>query len=79
MAKLPGIDNVFAGVMGVLQAQTEALAALPQTVTSLTQAVRGLADADVRRWGSAGLLTSRNFGAACEYLPGKGRVATRRR
>ena len=44
MAKLPGIDNVFAGVLGVLQAQTEALAALPQTVSSLTQAVRGLAE-----------------------------------
>ena len=44
MAKLPGIDSVFAGVMGVLQAQTEALAALPQTVTSLTNAVKGLAE-----------------------------------
>lgn len=44
MAKLPGIDSVFNGVVGVLQAQTEALAALPGTVTALTQAVRGLAD-----------------------------------
>ena len=44
MAKLPGIDGVFNSVIGVLQAQTEALAALPATVTSLTNAVRGLAD-----------------------------------
>jgi hypothetical protein len=44
MAKLPGIDGVFAGVVGVLQAQTEALATLPATVTALTGAVRGLAD-----------------------------------
>jgi hypothetical protein len=44
MAKLPGIDGVFGGVMGLLQAQTEALAALPGTVTSLSNAVRGLAD-----------------------------------
>ncbi len=40
MARLPGIDALF----GVLQAQTEALAALPETVRSLTTAVRGLAD-----------------------------------
>ena len=44
MAKLPGIDGVFGSVMGLLQAQTEALAALPATVTSLTTAVRGLAE-----------------------------------
>jgi len=44
MAKLPGIDGVFGSVMGVLQAQTEALATLPATVTALTGAVRGLAD-----------------------------------
>ncbi|MDX6197911.1 MAG: hypothetical protein QOJ79_1062 [Actinomycetota bacterium] len=44
MAKLPGIDGVFGSVMNLLQAQTEALAALPATVTSLTAAVRGLAD-----------------------------------
>lgn len=44
MAKLPGIDGVFAGVLGLLQAQTEALATLPATVTSLSHAVRGLAD-----------------------------------
>jgi ABC-type transporter Mla subunit MlaD len=48
MAKLPGIDNVFNGVVGMLQAQTEALTALPQTVSSLTQAVRGLADTVTR-------------------------------
>lgn len=40
MARIPGIDGVFA----LLQAQTEALAALPGTVTSLNNAVRGLAD-----------------------------------
>ena len=40
MARLPGIDTVF----GVLQAQTEALAALPETVRALTAAVRSLAD-----------------------------------
>ncbi len=40
MARLPGIDTVF----GVLQAQTEALAALPETVRALTGAVRSLAD-----------------------------------
>jgi ABC-type transporter Mla subunit MlaD len=40
VARIPGIDGVFA----VLQAQTEALAALPGTVTALTSAVRGLAD-----------------------------------
>jgi prophage DNA circulation protein len=44
MAKLPGIDSVFGNVLGVLQTQTEALAALPGAVTSLTTAVRGLAD-----------------------------------
>ena len=44
MAKLPGIDGVFGSVMGLLQAQTEALAALPGTVTALSTAVRGLAD-----------------------------------
>ena len=41
---LPGIDGVFGGVLGLLQAQTEALAALPAAVTSLGNAVRGLAD-----------------------------------
>ena len=44
MAKLPGIDGVFGSVMALLQAQTEALAALPGTVTALSNAVRGLAD-----------------------------------
>jgi prophage DNA circulation protein len=44
MAKLPGIDGVFGSVMGVLQAQTEALAALPAAVTSLGNAVKGLAE-----------------------------------
>ena len=48
MAKLPGIDNVFNGVVGMLQAQTEALAALPATVSSLNQAVRGLAETVTR-------------------------------
>ena len=44
MAKLPGIDGVLNGVLGLLQAQTEALATLPATVTSLSNAVRGLAE-----------------------------------
>jgi ABC-type transporter Mla subunit MlaD len=44
MAKLPGLDGVVGGVTALLQAQTEALAALPGTVTALGNAVRGLAD-----------------------------------
>ncbi|GAC1441936.1 MAG: hypothetical protein NVSMB55_11150 [Mycobacteriales bacterium] len=48
MAKLPGIDGVFGSVAGsvaaLLQAQTEALAALPATVAALSGAVRGLAE-----------------------------------
>src|SRR3954452_3528658 len=48
MARLPGIDSVFNSVVGVLQAQTEALSTLPGTVTSLTQAVRGLAETVTR-------------------------------
>jgi ABC-type transporter Mla subunit MlaD len=40
MARIPGIDGLFA----VLQAQTEALAALPGTITALNGAVRGLVD-----------------------------------
>ena len=40
MARLPGID----GLLGLLQAQTEALAQLPAAVTSLTTAVRGLGE-----------------------------------
>src|SRR3954454_14994825 len=48
MARLPGIDSVFNSVVGMLQAQTEALSTLPGTVTSLTQAVRGLAETVTR-------------------------------
>ncbi|MCW2667377.1 MAG: uncharacterized protein JWN57_2339 [Frankiales bacterium] len=44
MARIPGIDSVWA----LLQAQTEALASLPEVVTSLTQAVRGLGDTVVQ-------------------------------
>ena len=44
MAKIPGIDSVVGGVLSVLQAQTEALAALPGAVQSLGVAVRNLAD-----------------------------------
>jgi ABC-type transporter Mla subunit MlaD len=40
MARIPGIDGLFA----VLQAQTDALAALPGTITALNGAVRGLVD-----------------------------------
>lgn len=40
MARIPGIDTAFA----LLQAQTEALAQLPDVVTSLTNAVRGLGE-----------------------------------
>ena len=40
MARIPGIDGLFA----ILQAQTEALAALPATVSALNATVRGLAD-----------------------------------
>ncbi len=40
MARIPGIDGVF----GLLQAQTEALAALPAAVSGLTGAVRSLGD-----------------------------------
>ena len=44
MAKLPGIDSVFNGLLSVLQAQTEALATLPATVSSLSASVRGLGE-----------------------------------
>ena len=40
MARIPGID----GLLGLVQAQTEALVQLPSTVVSLTHAVRGLGD-----------------------------------
>ena len=40
VARIPGIDGAFS----VLQAQTEALAALPAAVTALTSAVRGLGE-----------------------------------
>lgn len=45
MAKIPGVDSLFAGVLNVLQAQTEALAALPGAVQSLSAAVKNLAEA----------------------------------
>ncbi len=45
MAKIPGIDSVVSSVLAVLQAQTEALAALPAAVQSLSAAVKNLADA----------------------------------
>src|SRR4051812_15094487 len=44
MAKLGGIEGVFGSVLNLLQAQTEALATLPATVTALSNAARGLAD-----------------------------------
>jgi hypothetical protein len=44
MAKLPGIDSVFNGLLSVLQTQTESLAALPGAVANLTQTVRGLGE-----------------------------------
>jgi ABC-type transporter Mla subunit MlaD len=40
VARIPGMDSLFS----LLQAQTEALATLPATVASLSNAVRGLAD-----------------------------------
>lgn len=45
MAKLPGLDSVLNGVVSVLQAQTEALAALPGAVHALNSSVKNLADA----------------------------------
>lgn len=48
MARIPGIDAAFAAVQaqaaGLLSAQTEALAQLPDVVASLTGAVRGLVE-----------------------------------
>ena len=44
MAKIPGVDSVIGGVLSVLQAQTEALAALPGAVQALSASVRNLAD-----------------------------------
>ena len=44
MARIPGIDTAFA----LFQAQTEALAQLPEVITSLTTAVRGLGDTVVQ-------------------------------
>ncbi|MDQ1373040.1 MAG: hypothetical protein QOJ09_378 [Actinomycetota bacterium] len=45
VAKIPGLDSVVTGVLSVMQAQTEALAALPGAVQSLSAAVKNLADA----------------------------------
>jgi ABC-type transporter Mla subunit MlaD len=45
VAKIPGVDSFVGGVLAVLQAQTEALAALPGAVQSLSAAVKNLADA----------------------------------
>jgi uncharacterized protein YoxC len=45
VAKIPGLDSVIGGVLSVMQAQTEALAALPGAVQALSQAVKNLADA----------------------------------
>jgi ABC-type transporter Mla subunit MlaD len=44
MARLPGIDGVLGAIGAVLQAQTEALAALPGAVTALSSTVKGLAE-----------------------------------
>ena len=44
MAKIPGIDSVVGGVFTLLQAQSDALAALPGAVQGLSAAVRGLAE-----------------------------------
>ena len=48
MAKLPNIEGMVSSVVGTIQAETEALIALPGVVTSLTQAVRGLTDTVTR-------------------------------
>ncbi|MDP9183026.1 MAG: hypothetical protein M3P04_09665 [Actinomycetota bacterium] len=44
MAKIPGVDSVVTGVLSVLQAQTEALAALPGAVQALSASVKNLAE-----------------------------------
>jgi hypothetical protein len=44
VAKIPGVDSVVGGILSVLQAQTEALAALPGAVQSLSAAVKNLAE-----------------------------------
>jgi ABC-type transporter Mla subunit MlaD len=44
VAKIPGLDSVLSGVLSVLQAQTEALAALPGAVQALSASVHNLAD-----------------------------------
>jgi hypothetical protein len=45
VAKIPGVDGVVGGVLAVLHAQSEALAALPGAVQALTAAVKNLAEA----------------------------------
>ena len=45
VAKIPGVDSVVTGVLAVLQAQTEALAALPGAVQALSASVKNLAEA----------------------------------
>jgi hypothetical protein len=45
VVKIPGVDGAVTGVLAVLQAQTEALAALPGAVQALSAAVKNLADA----------------------------------
>ena len=52
MARIPGIDSLF----GILQAQTEALAALPSAVTALTGAVRSLSDLALQARETVGTL-----------------------
>lgn len=44
MARIPGFDSMVGGVFTVLQVQSEALAALPGAVQSLSSAVRGLVE-----------------------------------
>jgi hypothetical protein len=44
VAKIPGVDSVVTGVIAVHQAQTEALAALPGAVQSLSASVRNHAE-----------------------------------